>query len=472
MLYGRGETVLIPVASASRPISAPGIWVLDDTSAPPRVRVLFVEAPEGLPRCACADDRCLLGHTLEVEAGRGPPICACAPDPDDDDDGGDGDDEACTTSSLEAVALFGGALQWLGHENITCEGINIYNAIDSVSVLGGVKLDEKRRTIDDALRNLGCTSDAGPGSPDALWPLDELECVKYGAGWRERGGAAGTLCEDCGVMDPEADTYLLRRGKIYAIRDNVHHAGGFRWIDEAPARPELCPDRADPCGDPAGFPMIDFPDPEREFWVASDGSAALVIDGREVWIWRPGDGDQTRRRVRPPANLLGARFHADASRLREALARAPRARTDGGCGRPATPTSPATATATATATACDDARPCPGDARCEAGRCRITPALDPEDRPLLASGRGLGDRCVIHMRAGRLGAAWAACEAGLERATTDRARAALLYNLGLLAERIGDLADARARFERSLALRPNASVEEALARVSSPPSGP
>ncbi|MCA9635516.1 MAG: hypothetical protein KC420_05715 [Myxococcales bacterium] len=38
--------------------------------------------------------------------------------------------------------------------------------------------------------------------------------------------------------------------------------------------------------------------------------------------------------------------------------------------------------------------------------------------------------------------------------------------------RIGDLADARARFERSLALRPNASVEEALARVSSPPSGP
>lgn len=81
-------------------------------------------------------------------------------------------------------------------------------------------------------------------------------------------------------------------------------------------------------------------------------------------------------------------------------------------------------------------------------------------------GRGWGDRCYLHYKAGRLANAKAACLKGLQDNPGVWAHGALLYNLGLIAEKVGDLRDAHAQYAESLAVRPgNKTVEAALSRV-------
>lgn len=105
------------------------------------------------------------------------------------------------------------------------------------------------------------------------------------------------------------------------------------------------------------------------------------------------------------------------------------------------------------------------------GRDATRPELAPGDRGFVDTrdGWGWSDRCWASLGEGRLGHARAQCEQGLTVAPDpgppDGARPSLLYNLGLVAERSGDLIEARRRFERSLALRTNDEVVEALRRV-------
>jgi hypothetical protein len=102
-----------------------------------------------------------------------------------------------------------------------------------------------------------------------------------------------------------------------------------------------------------------------------------------------------------------------------------------------------------------------------------TASLAPQDVDFrdARGGWGWGDRCFLHIKAGRLANARAACDRGLAEASDANVRGALLYNLGLIEERSGNPDAARARYEESLRARPgNAVVAKALAALS-PPAG-
>lgn len=70
------------------------------------------------------------------------------------------------------------------------------------------------------------------------------------------------------------------------------------------------------------------------------------------------------------------------------------------------------------------------------------------------SGRAWGGRCFRRLEAGRLEDAETDCLRGLARATDANIRASLLYNLALIAERRGEMAEACRRAKESLTVRP------------------
>jgi len=106
-----------------------------------------------------------------------------------------------------------------------------------------------------------------------------------------------------------------------------------------------------------------------------------------------------------------------------------------------------------------------------AGLDASTPELAPEDVGFLDArgGWGWSDRCWKSLEQGRLGHAKAQCNEGLkvapDRGGPDSAKPSLLYNLGLIEERSGDLIAARRLMEQSVTLRPNDEVSAALRRV-------
>ena len=71
-------------------------------------------------------------------------------------------------------------------------------------------------------------------------------------------------------------------------------------------------------------------------------------------------------------------------------------------------------------------------------------------------------RCYAHLLAGSLKDARADCEAVLSLTLAPRFEASVHYNLGQVAEREGKTSQARAAYERSLALREHATVRRAL----------
>jgi hypothetical protein len=103
--------------------------------------------------------------------------------------------------------------------------------------------------------------------------------------------------------------------------------------------------------------------------------------------------------------------------------------------------------------------------------------LSPDDANLTDSRKGWewSDRCYKEFRAGKLGWAGAACDRGLALSELDpKARRALLYNEGLVAEQAGDKESARGWLRSSLAVQAadnvgRAEVIAALARVSEAP---
>ncbi len=95
------------------------------------------------------------------------------------------------------------------------------------------------------------------------------------------------------------------------------------------------------------------------------------------------------------------------------------------------------------------------------------PVLAPADAGFLdrRGGAGWGDRCFLHLQAGRLDWALAACERGLAASPLPKVKGALLYNLGMIAEKQGKHDSAILAFEQSLLARPgNKTVQAALNR--------
>jgi hypothetical protein len=96
------------------------------------------------------------------------------------------------------------------------------------------------------------------------------------------------------------------------------------------------------------------------------------------------------------------------------------------------------------------------------------PGLAQEDVGFIDTrkGGGWGDRCFLHLQAGRLDAAKAACDRGLAMAEPRGwTRGSLLYNLGMIAEKEEDLATARQRYRESLSVRPTGSSADVVRRA-------
>jgi hypothetical protein len=73
-------------------------------------------------------------------------------------------------------------------------------------------------------------------------------------------------------------------------------------------------------------------------------------------------------------------------------------------------------------------------------------------------GFGWGDRCYKHLKAGTLKFARAACQKGLDAGPEPKVRGAILYNLALVDEQVGDKKAACEWLRQSLAFRPGVSA--------------
>ncbi len=130
-----------------------------------------------------------------------------------------------------------------------------------------------------------------------------------------------------------------------------------------------------------------------------------------------------------------------------------------GCSKPAPGTSDAAPADSAPPAATTAPSGAPSGARAAAndGTDPKNPVLSPDDVGFkdTRKGMGWGDRCFTEYKAGKLGWARAACDAGLALPEVDaKARPPLLFNEGLIAKAAGDTAGARNYFTQSLTLRP------------------
>lgn len=97
--------------------------------------------------------------------------------------------------------------------------------------------------------------------------------------------------------------------------------------------------------------------------------------------------------------------------------------------------------------------------------------LAPDDRGFVDNrgGWGWGDRCWKHIKSGQLDWAKAECLRGMDmNPAAPQPRASLLYNLGIIEAKLGNVDVARVYFQQSLALRPNADVQAALDALPKP----
>lgn len=437
-------TIVAPVDPALAPTRAGGIWVLDDATGPGTVR-FHPGWPALYPTCACVAAETACDGVVVVAAGEGP-ICDCLappevaeapPEPDMDDDV----DTDCESSGSVPVALVGGVLFFHGESHSECGGMNIYEIFsreEAMVAAPGV-------LSAPALRFGGC-EDAGTGSASPPWPLWGEHCAGDEA-------SRDPDCLRCKDLAEESIVYTLHRGRLFRVEDEMEPsgAGTRRWFSRV-VTAKRCPSAADPCGAVTGFPDVEAAD---DFWVASDGRYALQRKRGQLEIL--GGAAPVQRGELGLDAVLGVRWHADARPLIATMvAREPRPRPVVAC------------------TGDDGCRGHAGcDLRCQAGSCvenvRAEPAeLAAEDRGFVDTrgGKDWGLRCLEHLRAGRMGAAQAACDAGLAVASKPAIRGALLYNLGLIARNTGATQVARARFGESLVVRPgNEIVTRALAEL-------
>jgi hypothetical protein len=88
--------------------------------------------------------------------------------------------------------------------------------------------------------------------------------------------------------------------------------------------------------------------------------------------------------------------------------------------------------------------------------------LAPEDARFVddKKGFGWGTRCYMHLRAGALPYARAACQKGLDADPDIQTRGAILFNYALVEEATGDPVGACRMLGQSMATRPNKDVQK------------
>lgn len=419
-----------------------GLWLQDDRSSPPALHhsLILSDAQArkmAIPRCAvlardgaCEDgaieNRTFAPQTGELLAAPKQP-CMCmrrrevAGYPPTEIDGERF--EACMGGGEELLmAMVGGQLLFQGWDwNGACMGgLSVYDALDSRHEL----IDDAPELSSDGMRSIGCNLDMGPAFVERGWPIDY--------------GSLGHDCEDYF----ESQSFMLRRGDLWAVRDDIAFAHGFRRYLKRPARPDSCPSVNDPCGDPQPFRgKAKLDRKRREFWIATDGSAALTAEGTAYALWL-ADVDAPIEFELPSAHatreLIGVRTHHDIGLLRALMTK------QASLGVERSERAPTTV-------ALED---------CIA-------AIGPANSS--SSARELGNTCFMYIGIEQWMDAEDACLRGLAIADEPNTRGAILFNLGLIAEAEGAREQAALYYRESLAVRPgNRAVERKLARLKLP----
>ena len=438
VVYTTEQSVVIPI-DGSGAVVGEGLWIVDEQTSPvaysnrlsmSEARVRTLE----LPPCACLslDVAC---EYESFEQRRFDPItgasaqnkhCECIAKPDrpgflppapEDVDGevfehceGDQDDVI--------VSLVGGKLFHQGWEwNGSCYGgMSVYDAMSWSDDL----VDSPAALDETDMRLIGCNMDVGPAFTERPWPFDPAD---YGS---------AQYCENI-----EAETFALRRGELYWVGDNISHAGGDRTLRKRAVTPTSCPSIADPCGDPAPYrDLAKLEKRSREFWIANDGSAALVGSKTKWELWPAGATAPIEFElagIDATNDVIGVRVHRDVAGLRalmklhEKIGVEPAGRSS---------------------------------ATIELAQCPMEPLSE------TYSAREWGNLCALHLAGERWAEAQTCCLAGLEVAEEPSVRGALLYNLGRISEHQGAYAQAEKLYSESLVVRPdNRTTKKQLEKV-------
>lgn len=438
VLYTQDRSILIP-HDGSAPVIGEGLWIQDDRSEPaPITHTLVLSAARAealdLPGRACfaLEHACDYGsfesRSFDPQTGsivESPdPSCTSVRQyealgwPATERDGEHF--EPCAELEQQDIAsLTAGQLNLHGWDwNGACfHGLNIY---DATSISHDLIVDPPE--LDDVgMRSLGCDTEFGMPEVVPAWPLPERELVE---------------CED----HYESEVFLLRRAELWSIRDNISGAGGWRSYAKRPVRPTSCPSINDPCGDPEPFrKRAKLHRRQREFWIATDGSAALSAEHSKYSLWRTESEAPVEFElagVDASTNVIGVRVHADLRRLRALIEQHP------GIGIDRADRAPKTMDAEACLELAGD-------------------ECDPD-----VGARTWGNECVTWI--GREQWSWAerSCACGLRATDEPAARGALLYNLGVIAEAQGAREQALMQYRESLRLRPNnVPVQQRLAKL-------
>jgi hypothetical protein len=384
-------------------------------------------------------------------------------DGEDDNGNATADDEECydrcsngECTFMTLASILGGTIQALEeYENVECGNRQSTADVERwpMSTSSPIDLPNWAQLV-PFVETLRVDGDGA----EVPWQVP-LRSLSAGAGDRD------TVDND---TDPEAAPCEPLDGNIYSLHRGLlvrSTVGLDQWVscarhEVAPATPTNCPTADDPCGDPALFPPLATADAATDFWVASDGSAALVwstpphvlawspeskveADGNpvEVAVAFPGPGSPGSPGGEPPhGTVVGVQYYADAGPLEAALAASvpetdrvfewlPWPLTLGGPAAIAGPPRPPT----------DVAR-----------------VVDRGD------GKGWGNHCFSEFKAGRHQAAFDACEYALTLATSPPTRAAILHSLGLIVDHVGNERAAVAYFRTSLELREHDATRGAL----------
>jgi hypothetical protein len=444
VLYTQEQTIIVPTDGSPHTIGE-GLWVQDDRVSPPALRHTLIlsetrTATMGLPRCPClalegaCEDDWLESRTFDSRNGnllRNPKRpCTCmrrhevAGSPPMEIDGEQF--EACVGDGEEILmSMVAGRLFYQGWEwNGACfDAFSVYDQTDSEYRL----IQDPPDLSNEGMRLLGCDYEFGT-SVGRAWPLDH--------------GPLHHECENDCEDYCEPQSYLLRRGDLWGIGDDIAFGGGTRLYWKRTARPESCPSVNDPCGDPQPFRAKARLDRKRrEFWIATDGQFALTADGHDYALWR-ADGDTAIEFELPgihaSTDVIGVRAHADVGRLRALIGKHT---TLGLMTR-------AHATTTMPPSACLDlvGLPQPG-----------------------TTARELGNTCFIYIGIQQWTDAEKACLQGLALADEPETRGAILFNLGSIAEAQGAIEQAALYYRESLEARPGKpAVERKLAKLKLP----
>lgn len=301
------------------------------------------------------------------------------------------------------------------------------------------------------------------------------------------------LCEAC-LSAGQGTVPALHRGRLYALAPVFGEYDEATGVSYREATHEACGAANDPCGDPRG---LDIPS-GASFWVARDGSSALVYHGDRWLVLGRGAETAAVIWVRDRGHPVGVRYHADARPLFEEL----RARTLG----EALARVPQFSASQVEVTHCTSDEMCAGsescehsfcgqDGQCHDGRneCDVTHPcsdgesvcqperercvhpgeLEPSDSDVLAredqryartrprdNGVGWARRCHAHVARGKHEEAYGACVRALDARPSARTELGVVRDLILIARARRALDEADAWREYSYEIEEEAEEEE------------